>query len=699
MPRIAFRPLVLISVLALMAVIVGAQAPVPQPEDQETAREVVDLVERNHMARPQINDEIALKWCDNFLKKLDPRKYHFLKADVEEFRKDATTLDDKIREGNIDFAHKVFDRFLQRVDARFKIEKDLLKEKFDFTRDESISDDFDKLDYPVDDAAANERLRKKVKFDVLFAKVVDHQTPEEAVRKLSIRYHDINRFWHQVDSGDLLEFYLTSLTETFDPHSSYLNQKSLDDLVNQQLHLQLEGIGAQLRSEDGYAVVTEIVPGMAADKDGRLQPEDKIVGVQKENGEEIDLVEKKLSDVVRYIRGPRGTKVRLIVLPEGSKEKRTYELTRDRIELKEQHAKGKILEAKGPDHTYKIGIINLPAFYGDTMGMLRGDPEAVSATADCRKILEGFRKDHVELVVMDLRSNGGGLLEEAKTLSGLFIDTGPVVQVKEALGVKHLDDEERGMAWDGPLVLLIDKASASASEIFAGVIKDYDRGLIIGDGSTFGKGTVQSIVMIQEHGRRRMRFADRGPGGGEAGNHGALKLTIQQFFRANGESTQIHGVTPHIHLPSMLDHRDFSEGKMDNAISFDTVAALPHDDYEETPADLVTVLKTRSEERRKSDAKFRKLDDQIKKFVARKAKHEISLNEAKFKAEFIPDDDEDKAADEKAKKDRKKKKFIERDIWPNDFYNDEIIRIVTDYLHLGSKVLTAAQEKIRLAGK
>ncbi len=244
--------------------------------------------------------------------------------------------------------------------------------------------------------------------------------------------------FHQFDSSELLEVYLSSLTRTFDPHSSYLSAKNLEDMLNQQLHLSLEGIGASLRSEDGYAVVAEVVPGMAADKDGRLQPEDKIVGIQKENGEEIDLVEKKLSDVVRYIRGPRGTKVRLIVQPAGTKERKVYELTRERIELKEQHAKGKMIETKVNGKELKIGVINLPAFYGDTMAILRGDPNAVSATADCRKLLTDFKAAGVDAVVVDLRDNGGGLLEEAKTLSGLFIDTGPVVQVKEVFGVKPL---------------------------------------------------------------------------------------------------------------------------------------------------------------------------------------------------------------------------------------------------------------------
>jgi carboxyl-terminal processing protease len=693
MPRIAFRPLVLIAILALMAVIVGAQAPTPQPDDQETAREVVDLVEKNHMAHPQINDEIAVKWCDNFIKRLDPQKYHFLKSDVTEFRKESKTLDDQIRKGNIDFARKVFDRFLERSDERFKTEMDLLDQKFDFTQDESINDDPEKIDFPADKAEADARLRKKVKLDLLISKVVEELKEADSLKKWKVRYKDRNRMLHQFDSSELLEYYLSSLTETFDPHSSYLNQKDLEDLLNQSLHLSLEGIGASLRSEDGYAVVQEIVPGMAADKDGRLQPEDKIIGIQKENGDEIDLVEKKLNDVVRYIRGARGTKVRLIVQPDGTKDRRVYELTRERIELKEQHAKGKILEAKASNgHAYKIGVINLPAFYGDTMAMLRGEPDAVSATADCKKLLEDFRKGGVDAVVMDLRGNGGGLLEEAKTLSGLFIDTGPVVQVKEVLGVKHLDDEEEGMAWNGPLVVLIDKASASASEIFAGVIKDYGRGLIIGDASTFGKGTVQSIVPIQDHSRRRTF------GGGPA-TRGALKLTIQQFFRANGDSTQINGVSPHIHIPSMLDHRDFGEGKMDNAVRFERVEALPHDQYHGVPDELVTALSNRSEERRKADPKFRKLDEQIKKFVDRKARHSISLNEAKFRAEYVPDDGEEKAADEKAKKDRKKKKYIEREIWPADFYNDEVVRIVTDYLSLGSKVLADAQEKARLVGQ
>ena len=265
---------------------------------------------------------------------------------------------------------------------------ELLKQKPDFTVDESIVDDPDQIDYPADAAEAKERWRKRIKFDLLQLKARQDRGGRGGQASSRSATATATGSFHQFDMSDLLEVYLTSLTRTFDPHSSYMSAKTLEDMIDQQLHLSLEGIGASLQSEDGYAVVKEIVPGMAADKDGRLQPEDKIVGIQKEDGEEIDLVEKKLSDVVRYIRGPRGTKVRLIVQPAGTKERKIYELTRQKIELTEQHAKGQVIEAKAENgKPLKIGVINLPAFYGDTEAILSGDADAVSATEDCRKLL------------------------------------------------------------------------------------------------------------------------------------------------------------------------------------------------------------------------------------------------------------------------------------------------------------------------
>jgi len=678
MPRLAFRPLALIAIMGFIAAVVGAQAPTSRPLDEDTARVVVNLLELGHMAKPKIDDEIAKKWCQNFLKDLDPQKYYFLKPDIDEFMAQATTLDDKIKEGNLDFAKKVFARFLERTDERLKTALEFLDQKPDFTVDESIDDDPDLIDYPATEDEAKERWRKRIKLDLLQLKI-DKTDEKEAVEKVKIRYKDRNRLFHQFDMSELLEVYLSSLTRTFDPHSNYMSAKTLEDTIGQTLHLSLEGIGASLQSEDGYAVVKEVVPGMAADKDGRLQPEDRIIGIQNEDGTETDLVEKKLSDVVRFIRGPRGTKVRLIVQPSGTKDRKIYELTRQKIELVEQHAKGQVIDVKDAQNkAYKVGVINLPAFYGDTQAVQANDPDAVSATVDCKKLLGGFKAKGVNAVILDLRGNGGGLLEEARTLSGLFIDRGPIVQVKDASGVKHIDDKDEGAAWTGPLVVLIDHMSASASEIFAGVIKDYDRGLIVGDSSTFGKGTVQSIVPIGEQLRRR-----------DDTNLGALKLTIQQFYRVNGESTQVQGVTPHIHIPSIRDKADFGEGKMDNALKFDKVNALPVAGLKQVNPSLVREIETRSLDRRKANAKFQKQEERIAKYVERKARHSISLNEEKFRSEFVPDEELTKD-DDKPKKDKaKKSKYTEHPAWESDYYNDEVASIVADYLTLGSKVLTA----------
>ncbi len=686
MSRSVSRPLAAFGILGVVALVVGAQAPSPVPTtlDERTAKIVVALLERQHMARPTIDDETAKKWARMFLKDLDPQKVYFLKADVDEFLPQATTLDEKIHEGNLDFARVVFDRFLKRSDQRLKMVQDLLKEKPDFALDESMPDDPDKVDYPADDADARDRMRKRVKLELLQAKV-DDEPEAEALKKLAVRYRDRNRMVHQFKTDDLLEFYLSSLSRTFDPHTSYMNKDSLEDLIQQSLQLSLTGIGASLASEDGYAVIKELIPGGPAEKDGRLQPEDKILGIQKDDGTEVDFVEQRLRDVVRQIRGDANTHARLIVQPHDSKDKKVFDLIRQKVDLAESHAKGQVIEmsqalGQGPGgKPLKVGVISLPAFYGDSQAVLKGDADAVSCTQDCRKLIEGFKDKNVDCVMMDLRGNGGGLLNEAISLSGLFIDKGPVVQVREASGVKHLDDDDDGAAWEGAFVLLIDRQSASASEIFAGVIKDYNRGLIIGDASTFGKGTVQSIMPISE------RLAIRG-----LPNLGALKLTIQQFYRVNGDSTQIRGVEPDIHIPSLFDQAEFGEGKMDNALKFDHVEPRKHDNFNRAPTPLVARLAARSEKRRADSDKFQKRDAAIKKIIDRKSRHAISLNETKFRAEMVSEEENkgEVAATKKAKEPRKR--MSDRPAWETNYYNDEILAIVGDYLTLGRDIFAAA---------
>ncbi len=682
MTRSVLRPLAAFGFVGVVALVVGAQSPnvATTSADERAAKLVVASLENKHMAKPTIDDKTAVKWAKMFFKDLDPQKYYFLKGDLDEFMPQATTLDEKIHEGNLDFGKQVFDRFLKRSDERLKMVEEIAKVKPDFTIDESMGDDPDKLEYPINDDDARDRMRKRVKLELLQSKI-DNEPEDEAVKKLLMRYRDRNRLVQSFNSSDFLEFYLSSLSRTFDPHTTYMNKETLEDFFQQSLQLSLTGIGASLQSEGGYAVVKELIPGGPADKDGRIQPEDKILGIQKDDGTEADFVEKRLRDVVRQIRGEANTHVRLIIQPNDSKEKRVYDIVRQKVEMKESHAKGTVIETKVDGKTLKVGVISLLAFYGDSRSVAEGDAEAVSCTLDCKKLIDGFKAKGVDAVMMDLRGNGGGLLDEAISLSGLFIDTGPVVQVREANSVKHLDDREAGTAWDGPLVVLIDRQSASASEIFAGVIKDYSRGLIVGDVSTFGKGTVQSIMPI------KTAFSL-----GANPNMGALKLTIQQFYRVNGDSTQIKGVESDIHIPSIFDQAEFGEGKMDNALKFDHVEPRPHDQFNRVPAPLVARLASLSEKRRAESDKFQKRDQAMKKIMDRKARHMISLNEAKFRAETVSEEENNDEAKPVKPKD-KKKRLTDRPVWEANFYNDEVLHIVGDYLTLGRDVFVAAPLK------
>jgi len=648
-----------------------------EPYDPDVVKMVALLLERGHLAKPTINDEISKRWVTNYLKSLDPRKNYFLKADVEEFHKSDNALDETIAAGDLSFAKRVMDRFQTRAEERLAQALEILKTKPDFTVDEAIDTDFDKIDYPASADEAKERLRKQIKFELLTRKIAKTED-DEAIKQVTIQYRDLHRQFRQYDREDLLEKYLTALTMAVDPHSSYMGPKEFEDFFGQRMHKTLDGIGAQLGPVDGYPTVQEIVPGMAADKDGRLQVDDKIVGVINDDGSRESFVEKKLTDVVRKIRGKRGTKVKLIVVPADSKEEKIYEITRAKIELNADKAKGKVVEVKVSDapgaKPRKIGIINVPDFYGDTQAVNQGDPDAVSVTRDCRRILEDFKKQGVDAVVVDVRMNPGGLLDEAISLSGLFLDKGPVVQIRDATGVRHKDDEDEGTAWDGPVAVVIDHYCASASEIFAGAIKDYGRGIVIGDSSSFGKGSVQNVLSLNE--RFRLRNAP---------SLGALKLTIQQFYLPDGESTQIKGVTPHLHIPSVNDFTDYGESRYDTALKFDKVAPLPHDKYNRVPGDLLARLREKSEARRKSSAKFVEEEKFIAKAAERKKQHKITLNEQKFREEMRSDD----KADESKPKPKGKKPRKPESIWESDYYNDEVLSIVNDYLNLGTEVLVA----------
>jgi carboxyl-terminal processing protease len=691
--------LAIAAVAILAAINVAAQVPAdkpatpatsikPGPIDKATSQLVALLLEQGHLAKPSIDDELSKKWFTNYFELLDPLKYYFVKDDLKEFEPQATELDDQIQKGDLTVAQRIFERFLQRSDERLADAMEVLKTKPDFTVDEAVVDDPKRLDWPADRAEARDRLRRLLKLELLQRKV-GGEDMEKAALQLGVRYKDRNRYFHQFDATDLLEVYLTAMTTAVDPHTSYMGPKTYEDFYGQGLLLSLEGIGASLLVEDGYPTVKEIVSGGAAEKDGRLQVEDRIVGILSEDDKRDDFIEKKLSDVVRKIRGPKGTKVRLIVQPAGSKEEKIYELTRAKIELVDDRAKARVLEVKTDlrETPIKLGIIRLPGFYGDARAVLQGDQNAVSATLDVKRFLGDFKHQKVEAVLLDLRGNGGGLLEEARTLSGLFIDQGPVVQVRKPNGREHLDDDDEGTAWDGPLAVLIDKTSASASEIFAGVVKDYGRGLVIGDSSTYGKGTVQQIFPLNDQIGRGSRLP----------NLGAIKLTVHQFYRPNGESTQIRGVAPDVHIPSPRDHADVGEGKNAAALKFDKVAALAHDLYQRAPEGLVKQLAERSEARRKDDPKFQEDAKFIERLIERKARHQISLNEEKFRAESRRDEFDE---EQEASKTKKKGRHGHPEAWDaDDYYNQEVARILADYVVLGKQVLVAAPTRVPNAGE
>lgn len=645
--------------------------------DREAAKTVVKLLETKHLAHPSVDDKVARRWCLYFLKDMDPRCYYFEKADVDEFLARATTLDDAIRSGDLEFPRTVYERAVRRADERLATVLSLLGRPFDFTVDESVVVDPERLDWPADAQAAAETCRKRLKFELLQLKM-EKADGDEAIRRLSIRYRDQNRFAHQFDGPDLLGVYLTSLARAIDPHSVYYNARVLEEQY-QALRLTLEGIGAVLQIEDGFAVVRSVAPGGPADKDGRLQPGDKILAIRDDRGDETDLVGKKLSDVVRQLRGPSGTKARLVVEPTGTSERRIYELTRAKIELNESRAQSQIVEARSEDgKVRKIGVIKLPTFYGNDPATLKKDPGAISATRDCRRLLDGLVRGGADAVVLDLRGNSGGRMSEALTLPGLFLNRGPVVQVRDGAGVKPIDDPAAVAAYDGPLVVLIDRITAAAPEIVAGMIKDYGRGLVVGDANSFGDGTVQTMFELNNELHRA-----------DLPKLGAVKATVQQLYFPDGESIQLHGVTPHVHVPSLREVSEQGEAKWVNALKFDRVAAVPHVRYGRVPASLVTSLQTRSADRRQASPKFRELDERLHRFAERQARSARPLEEEKFRSDTEIDRDPAAAPAGRSSTGGQGGRPAARPAWEPGVGNDEILSVVADYLALGDKTLTS----------
>jgi len=641
----------------------------PKAGERQIALSVATLLERIHLARRPLDDEMSSRCLEQFLETLDPLKMHFLKEDVQEIERMHTQIDDEIRRGETDFAYKVFEIFLKRVEDRTRIVEELLDSELDFTRDERLYTDPDQLDYPADLEEARQRWRKRVKYDMLVQKA-EEKSLEEARQRLHRRYQSFARRMRQTDNDELLEMYLTALTSSFDPHTSYMSKSTLENFkIN--MRLELDGIGASLQSEDGYTVVHKVIPGGAADKDQRLKPKDRIVAVgQGKDGEMVDVIDMKLNDVVQLIRGKRGTVVRLGVISAGETVQKIYDITRARIELKDSEARSEISTegTKTDGSPLKLGVIELPSFYMDMEGARLGKPDYKSTTRDVRKILENFKSESVDAVVVDLRRNGGGSLTEAVNLTGLFIEEGPVVQVKGFDGaVEPYDDRDSAMVWRGPLIVLISQFSASASEIFAGAIQDYQRGLIVGDAHTHGKGTVQQLLDL---GEQIFRIPN-------APKLGALKITIQQFYRPSGDSTQARGVLADVELPSLTTHLDAGEADLDHALKFDRVQAAEFESYKMLNPNMVATLKKRSSQRRSQSEDFQKVKKKIQEYLKRKERKWISVNEQEYMAEKKKLDAEKEEEEELEQLNDPNRPVIEK-----DFYYNEIVEISRDYVNM-----------------
>lgn len=648
---------------------VAPGGPAPGPNDRQITLAVRSYLEREHFLRRPIDDEIAHRWFDIFIESLDPMKVYFLQSDIDSFRQKRDLLDDLVKRGDVSFAYEVFNRFLQRVDSRLPLIDRLLKTPLDFTKPETIVTDREDTTWAANEAEAENAWRKRIKYDLLVQKM--EKTPvEEAKDKLRRRYNSFAKRMHQMTSDELLEMYLTSLTSSLDPHTSFMSPGTLENFEI-GMRLQLDGIGASLKGEDGYTTVAELVPGGAADKDGRLKTKDRIIGVgQGGDGEMVDVVDMNLNEVVKLIRGKRGTVVRLKVIPVGETAPKVYDITRAKIELKDAEARGEVIEQgqKADGKPYKIGVINLPSFYMDMAGARQGQAEYKSSTRDCRRLLDDFKRQGVDCVVLDLRNNGGGSLPESISLTGLFIDTGPVVQVKDAdKRVQPYDDVEPGVAWDGPLVVLVNKFSASASEIVAGAIQDYRRGLVIGDEATHGKGTVQSLLDL---GRQLFQRLPNAP------SLGAIKITMQQFYRPGGLSTQLEGVKSDIELPSITTHLPVGESDLDHAIGFDKVPAAEFQTTGRVSDEMLATLRERSAARVATDEEFAKVARDIAQYQKRKEEKTISLVESEFAKQW----NEGKAADDEEKKLEEEMESRRRPVVKQDFYFNEAMNVTIDYL-------------------
>jgi carboxyl-terminal processing protease len=591
--------------------------------DASISRLTASLLARYHYAQKEFNDEVSSQFFDRYLEALDNQRIHFLQSDIAEFEKFRTVLDDlTLGTGDTSPANVIFNRFLQRVQERVAYVNEMLpKETFVFDSDDKVIINRKELPRPKTPAEARQLWHERLRYEILQEKL-NKEKPDEIVKIIQRRYARLLRSLREFDSDDVLQVYLSALAHVYDPHSDYMGRSQMENF-SIGMKLSLVGIGALLRSEDGYCKIQELMPGPAM-KSKLIKPNDRIIAVAQGTNAPVDVVDMKLNKVVEMIRGRKGTEVRLTIIPADaadSSTRKVVSLIRDEIQLEDQQAKAKLIElptAKENAKPLRLGIIDLPSFYSD-FGPRPTSGERKSTTTDVAKLLKKLNEENVNGIILDLRRNGGGSLEEAINLTGLFIKEGPVVQVKDPDGSVQVDsDRDPRVQYDGPLIVLTSRFSASASEILAGALQDYDRALIVGDKSTHGKGTVQQLVELRGIMQRIQPGADFEPG--------ALKVTIRKFYRASGASTQLEGVTPDIILPSVNNVADVGEKALENPLPYDTIKSASFDKVGRVQSHLAE-LRHRTEKRIGTNVDFGYIREDIEIYRKNKEEKSISLNE------------------------------------------------------------------------
>jgi carboxyl-terminal processing protease len=621
----------------------------PGPVDGRIAFLTAQMLEQFQYLNQTFDSKLSSKFLDHYLEYLDPQHMHFTQEDLAEFEPYRTNLD-KLTITSRQFsdtrpACRIFNRFMERFEQRVEYADKLLKTSdFKFDGDDRIQINRHEEPYPKDLEAARALWRERLRFEYLQEKLTrdgakkkqnasksdtekagaaPKSQAEEIVGLLERRYHRMLRTFIDWNNEDVLQAYLSTLAHLYDPHSDYMGRQQLE-AFSINMNLALFGIGAELFSDDGYCTIRRLLPGGPAEKSGKVHANDRIVAVSQGDQPSVDLVEMNLSKAVQLIRGPRGTEVHLTIVPAGAdpSDRVMLTLVRDEIKLEDQEAKAKIIDlSDGKGGTNRLGIIDLPSFYATfDVGATKDKPDPKSTTADVSKLLEKLKAEHVEGVIVDLRRNGGGSLDEAINLTGLFIKDGPVVQVKDSRGsIQQGDDRDSSVRYAGPLMVLTSRFSASASEIMAGALQDYGRAVIVGDSSTHGKGTVQQVNQLRPYMRLPENLLTNEPG--------AVKLTIKKFYRVSGASTQKKGVTPDIVLPAVVNEsKEIGESALDNPLEWDTIKTAKYD-HLGLVEPYLTELRSRSSQRILNDPEFRYILEDIDIYKKQQADKTISLNE------------------------------------------------------------------------